>query len=60
MAGQVEIMLALAPEPMPPVKSGKLKAQAITTSKRTSPIRFGMRMAALATGSGRPLSYDQV
>lgn len=35
MAGQVQVMMALAPEAMPLVKSGKLKALAITTSKRS-------------------------
>ena len=34
MAGQVQVMMALAPEAMPLVKGGKLKALAITTSKR--------------------------
>lgn len=36
MAGQVQIMMALAPEAMPLVKGGKLKALAITTSKRAA------------------------
>ncbi len=36
MAGQVQIMMALAPEAMPLVKGGKLKALAITTSKRAT------------------------
>lgn len=36
MAGQVQIMMALAPEAMPLVKGGKLKALAITTSKRST------------------------
>lgn len=36
MAGQVQVMMALAPEAMPLVKGGKLKALAITTSKRSA------------------------
>ncbi|GJG97710.1 tripartite tricarboxylate transporter substrate binding protein [Cupriavidus pauculus] len=36
MAGQVQIMMALAPEAMPLVKGGKLKALAITTTTRAT------------------------
>ncbi|SOY93377.1 conserved exported hypothetical protein [Cupriavidus taiwanensis] len=36
MAGQVQVMMALAPEAMPLVKGGKLKALAITTAKRAT------------------------
>lgn len=35
MAGQVEVMMALVPEAMPLVKAGKLKALAVTTTKRS-------------------------
>ncbi|SCU75278.1 conserved exported hypothetical protein [Cupriavidus necator] len=36
MAGQVQVMMALLPEAMPLVKAGKLKALAVTTSKRSA------------------------
>jgi tripartite-type tricarboxylate transporter receptor subunit TctC len=34
MAGQVQLMMALVPEAMPMVKSGRLRAIAVTTTKR--------------------------
>ena len=34
MGGQVQVMMALVPEAMPIVKSGRLRALAMTSSKR--------------------------
>ena len=36
MGGQVQVMMALVPEAMPIVKSGKLRALAVTTARRSS------------------------